>query len=528
MRKFLIVALLISAIWTKGFCAGENAFDFVTIPNSAETSVNPFSERPASLSQNPAFLSVDKSVLDVSFSRWFEDLNLYSLGFGQNVKKHFNLGFLIQTMSLSNPIEAYTKEGLPDGTVTYSNFQTLLGANFQLTPPFKLGLSLGVAGEDIAGDKKNAPVYNIGAEISLKSFFFSAGASNFLTEVKYTEKKFPVEATYTIIAGIKKKNLFFDIGLLSSQVKRFVAGFGVSLGDIGIKIGLKKENKILIPASALEIKFGNFALETSYLSNPELGATLFTTFKTSFDMMHFYQNVTKKIEAAKKEERKFVKIGTVKDFIETTDEFGEKQIIFNFESSREFSGEIFIVRNKKIAGKAIISDTICKTPLIYEAFLKIRKGDENIKQGDIVVVKKKTLEKQIKAKEKEYQKRLKKLKGKINTAQTLGWETQTQKQILKRAEDFLKKEDFDMVEEKISILKKSIEDLYLRNSQKELKETQELLKDAKMVGIDTVYPESLILRAKSEIKKGNYRKGIMDLRETKNWLEKTLEEMDEE
>jgi len=528
MKKFLIVALLISASWTKGFSTGENAFDFITIPNSAETSVNPFTERPASLSQNPAFLSVEKSVLDVSFSRWFEDLNLYSLGFGQNIKNRFNLGFLIQTMSLPNPIEAYTEEGLPDGTATYSNFQTLLGASFKPISPLKLGLSLGVAGENIAGNKKNTPLYITGAEISLKNFFFSMSASNFATSVKYTEKKFPVEATYTVIAGIKKKNLFFDIGLLSSQVNRFVAGFGVSLGDIGIKIGLKKEKKILMPGGALEIKFGQFALETSYISNSELGSTLFTTFKTSFDLMHFYQTMAKKIEKKKKEERKFVKIGTVRDFIETTDDFGEKQIIFNFESLREFSGEIFVVRNKKIAGKAIISDILSEKPLIYEAFLKIRKGDENVKQGDIVVVKKKALEKQIKTKEKEYQKHLKKLKEKINTAQTLGWKAQTQKQILERAEDFLKKKNFDMAEEKITVLKKSAENLYIENSQKELKETQELLKDAKAVGVDAVYPESLILRAKSEIKKGNFIKGIIDLREAKNWLEKTLEELDEE
>ena len=323
----------------------------------------------------------------------------------------------------------------------------------------------------------------------------------------------------------------FSAGFSASDSLSSSIGFGMDFDNMTARVLALADGKSDIRLSGgFLFDFKKIVLGISYLSRGDVGGSFLTTVRYKFDAPGIYGKFAASRLRAKKEARKFIRVGEISDSASSVDDFGVKQVWINFSADRKLpiSDTVRIARGGRIISSAKITDTVTETPLVYEALVLPKTMKQEPALKDLVVINEKKMKKELASKRKKARRRLEKLRRKILMAKAFGWDVSAAENLFERAEYFLGKGDFDKFEIKISNLAGSIEKTCENSSRMEVSEVEDLLKDAKNLGVNVSYPESLFMRAKSDFKKKNYESGVANIREAKKWLEKTLNEIENE
>ena len=533
--------------------AGKSAFDFLGIPVNAPRAVWPLSQGPSELCGNPSGIHIEKTEIEFSFAKWYERLNLMSAGFGQNLGGSFEGAFFVQSMKLDDIMGGYDAEGIPSGDVKYSNFRYGAGLSFEASRRLRLGGALSIAGEDLDGDKKSAMIYSGGLELAADGGLISGilrvlgadtAAAKTVISLATLNPAGKVNYARDEVAPLSINSLYlkeyigvfsFAAGVDSSDTDDIRAALGCKIDNVFFNCGYLHPSQGQDQLSAgAEFEFGSFEIALAYVMRGNLGSSLFSTVKYGFDMKGIVKNISESQAEKKKEASEFVKVGTVTDFIENT-ENGVKQFWLNFTAERKVSGAVVIARDKKLIARARITDTLSEKPLVYEALIEGEAPENNPAAGDSVAVSVKYIKNEKKKEEKEKENKQKMSEKELNNAREIlkkaeagGWDAREQKTLLERAAEFHNVRDYEASSEKLATFKLSIDKLYREKAETLLKDVSALLKDARNVGVNVSYPASLMLKANDFFKKEKYEDALENAAEAKKWLEKTLAEIENE
>ncbi|MCD6311002.1 MAG: hypothetical protein J7M11_00870, partial [Elusimicrobia bacterium] len=474
--------------------------------------------------------------MEFSYAKWYGNLNIASAGFGQRLSDRFSLAAYAAVMNLSETLKAYDEEGIPAGDAEYSNYRYSAALSFRSSKALKLGIAATAAGEDLDGDVKSAVIPSAGFEMKFRRTALSAWHRASLGKIDYSGDKFAPLSVSEINVSEKWGNLTLSAGMRSSETSGFRAGLKYRYENIVMEGGLLSEGESdLLISAGVSFEFDPVTADLSYLSRADAGSSLFTTVRYEFDMPGFAKKISKKIAKKKKEAKRYVKAGAISDIAADVSEAGEKRFWINFNSEITVSGNFVISRENRIIARGAVTDCLSEKPLVYEALIM---GQDVIKEpraGDIVAVsqkqikKKKEQKKRIKKKKSgALEKRIEEQRALLKTADLMRWDSSGPRTILERVSVLRKEGKLKECEEKTLVLESSVKKLFENNIKVMITEAGALARDARKVGVNVSYPESLTLKAEGSLKEKNYKEALGNISESLSWLNKILDEIENE
>ncbi len=536
MKRLKIIALLFCFAGFVSANPGNSCFDFLDVPFSARLAVSPLQTGPAAIGSNPALAGVDKTAMEFSYAKWLGNLNITSAGFGQRISGKFSLAAYAAVMDLSETLKAYDEEGIPAGEAEYSNYRYSAAVSFRSSNALKLGMAVTAAGEDLDGDVKSAVVPSAGFEMKFRRTVLSAWHQASLGKIDYSGDKFAPLSVSEISVSENIGLLTLSLGLRSSETSGFRAGVKYKFENIVMEGNILSEAESdLLVSAGVSFEFEPVTADLSYLSRADAGSSIFTTVRYEFDMPGFAKKISRKRVAKKKEAKRYVKAGNISDMVRGVSDAGEKQIWINFNSEIPVSGNFIVSRDSKIIARGVVTDCLSEKPFVYEALIMGQDLIKEVRAGDIVAVsqkqikKKKEQKKKIKKKKSgALEKRIEEQSALLKTADLMRWDCAGQRMILERVSALRKEGKLKDCEEKVLILESSVKKLFEANIKAMIIDAGALAKDARNVGVNVSYPESLTLKAEGALKKKKYKEALSYISESLSWLNKILDEIENE
>ncbi|MBU4133971.1 hypothetical protein KKH42_01455 [bacterium] len=533
---------------------GKSCFDFLDVPSSARSAVGPLVEGPAGAFANPALVGVEKTAMEFSYAKWYGNLNLTSAGFGQRVSDKFSLAVYAAVMNLSDPLKAYDNEGIPAGEAEYSNYRYAAALSFQPMASLKLGLAVITAGEDLDGDAQSAVLPSAGFEMKFRGGILRRAVSLFtnvsgepdtslsawrtasLGKIDYNGDKFSPLSVSEVSVSENIGHLTLSIGARSSETSGFRAGMKYGFENIIMEGGIlsEAESDILISAG-VSFEFEPVTVDLSYLTRGDAGSSLYSTLKYEFDIPGFAGKISERIARKKKEAKSYVTAGNISELASSVSKTGEKEIWINFNSEISFSGNFVVSRDSKIIARGAITDCLSENPFVYEALIMGRDVIKDVRTGDVVAVSaqqiKKKQEQKITSSRKESDSLEKRIDGQrrlLKTADLMRWDSSSPRAILERVSALRIEGKLKECEEKMPVLENSVKKLFEDNIKAMIAEAGDLASDARKVGVNVSYPESLTLKAEAALKKKNYNESLGYISESLKWLNNILDDIENE
>ncbi|MEA2082444.1 MAG: hypothetical protein U9O97_06870 [Elusimicrobiota bacterium] len=535
-KKLRVFALLICFAVFASANPGNSCFEFLDVPFTAKLAVSPLQTGPAAAGANPALAGVDKTAMEFSYAKWLGNLDVMSAGFGQRLSNKFSLAAYGAVMNLSESLKAYDEEGIPSGEAEYSNYRYAAALSFRAADSMKLGAAVTSAGEDLDGDAYSAVIPSAGFEMRFRRTALSVWHSASLGKIDYNGDKFPPLSVTEVNISEHFEKLALSMGLRSSETSGVRAGVKYRFENIVMEGNVLSESESdLIVSAGVSFEFKPVTVDLSYFSRGDAGSSIFSTVRYEFDMPGFAKKISKKIAKKKKEAKRYVKAGSISDIVADVSAAGEKRFWINFNSEISVSENFVVSRENRIIARGAVMDRLSEKPLVYEALIM---GQDVIKEphrGDIIAVSQKQIkekkERKAERKKKEsraLEKRIDGQKELLKTADLMRWNSSEPLAILERVSALRKKGKLKDCGAKLLILEASVKKLFEDNIKAMISEAGSLAKTARKVGVNVSYPESLTLKAEGSLKNKNYKEALGNISESLSWLNKILDEIENE
>jgi len=554
MKALKIFTLLVCLAAVLSAAPGESCFDFLDVPVSARQALSPLQYALSSSLANPALSGVEKTEMEFSYAGWMGNLNIVSAGFGQRLSDKFSLSAYAALMSLSETVKAYDEEGIPAGVAEYGNYRYALALSFRHSDVLRLGLAVTAAGEDLDGDAHSAVLPSAGFEIRGRFGFFRHAAGMFgevsgepdmrfsawhrasLGKVDYSGDKFSPLSVSEAAVTERIGNFALSLGIRSSETSGFRAGVQYRFEDIVMECGFLSESESDIQVSAgISFEFKPVTVDLSYLSRADAGTSIFSTVTYEFDMPAFVGGIADKAAQKRAEARRFVRAGSISDMVSSVSDRGEKEVWVNFSSEIPFEGVFVITKDNIILARGRVTQRLSSDPFIYEGVVMEHELTKEFKVGDTVAVQQQQVLKYQNEKKKSkealssaLERRIAEQESRLKTADLMRWDVSSQKEIAARVSGLRKEGNLEECEAKLIVLEKSLTKLFEDNIKAMIAEAGVLASDARKVGVNVSYPESLTLRAEGALKNRKYKEALSSVSESLKWLHNILDEIENE